>query len=321
MQGLLSNAAVIGIAGVCTLGAIATSVPREYLKEGHFGTVIWDRVVESLGLNPAFPFPGVQEMFNCKKYIPQGMQPGIGDDNGHCIFIDYINTHNIPIGAMKGELYGCVYETAMRKAFFKIVARYPAEALKTFVYYKPRYIVWSIALNLQFNFSGDQTMRYYSAGPKVTPYPLIDIWLLLASLATAFVYFSVAAIKVGEMLHIAGVILFAVLFTLPSYFAVWAMPPTSADLLLFCLMALGLMLGAVLLVTHETLRRIYAFAGCGKIPALGARLGSTGNRKRSCDIQGSGNDALRRIDVSDSHAVKFTRDSRLPSIEWAAVPR
>jgi hypothetical protein len=68
--------AVMGAAALGLLAVIAGSVPHQYLTQGRFGTVIWQRVTESLGLNPAWPFPGTQQMFDCKKYVPHGLEPG-----------------------------------------------------------------------------------------------------------------------------------------------------------------------------------------------------------------------------------------------------
>jgi hypothetical protein len=43
-------------------------------------------------------------------------------------------------------------------------------------------------------------------------------------------------------------------FTLPSYFAAWASPPTAADLLLYCLFGLGLAAGVMLVAVRSALR-------------------------------------------------------------------
>ena len=44
------------------------------------------------------------------------------------------------------------------------------------------------------------------------------------------------------------------LFTMPSYLAAWAMPHTSADLLFYCLFAVGLVLGAMLIKLRRILQ-------------------------------------------------------------------
>ena len=244
-RALIDNAALIGLVSVGVLGTIAVSVPSNYVTEGRFGTVIWQRVTESLGLNSSWPFPGVNDMFDCKKYIPEGIQGGTPDANGHCIWLDYVSKHNIPIETIGDKTYGSLYEAALRHAFFKIAARYPGEVLKTFVYYKPRYIVWSIAQSLRFNFAADQAMAVNPAGPRVVSYPPLAVGLLLFSLGVALAYFSIETVTFSDIARIAGVTLLSALFTLPTYFAVWAVPHTSADLLLYCLFACGLALSAI----------------------------------------------------------------------------
>ena len=185
--------------------------------------------------------------------MPQGLQPGTLDENGHCIWFDYVLKHHIPIETAGDKVLGGSYETAMREAFFKIAARYPAEVLKTFVYYKPQRIVTSISRSLRFNFGGDQSRARHPAGPPVVPYPPLAIGLLFVSLAVALVHFGIGAVSTAELSRVVGVTLLLVAFTLPTYFAVWALPPLSADLLLYCLFALGLAAGAMLVVARSSL--------------------------------------------------------------------
>jgi len=244
---------VIGLAGVASLSAIAAAVPRDYLTEGRFGPAIWERVTQGLGVNPAWPFAGMNEMFDCKKFIPQGLQRGTGDDNGHCIWFDYVLKHHIPIETAGDRVLGSSYETAMREAFFTIAARYPAEVLKTFIYYKPKRIFISISRSMMFNFGGDQSRARDPAGPPVVPYPPLAIGLLLVSLAVALVHFGIGAVSTAGLSRIVRVTLLLAAFTLPTYFAVWAQPPVSADLLLYCLFGLGLAAGAMLVAARSAL--------------------------------------------------------------------
>jgi hypothetical protein len=157
---------------------------------------------------------------------------------------DYLAKHNIPINPEK--ILDRTYETALREAFFDIAALHPGEVLKTFLFYKPRMIAWSIPRSLRFNFSGDQSRAVKPAGPPLVPYPTVALGLLLASLAVALVHFGIGAVSTAELRRVAGVTLVSVLFTLPTYFAAWAAPQTSADLLLYCLFAVGVAMGTML---------------------------------------------------------------------------
>jgi hypothetical protein len=253
LRALFGKLAVIGLAGVLSLSVIAVAVPRDYLTDGRFGPAIWERVTQGLGMNPAWPFAGVNDMFDCKQFMPQGLQRGMGDENGHCIWFDYVLKHHIPIETAADKVLDSGYETAMREAFFIIAARYPADVLKTFVYYKPRYIAWSIWKSLRFNFAGNQSRAMYPAGPRVVPYPPLAIGLLFVSLAVALVHFGIGAVSAAELSRVVGITLLLVTFTLPTYFAVWASPPTAADLLLYCLFGLGLAGAAMLVAARAAL--------------------------------------------------------------------
>jgi hypothetical protein len=253
LRALFGKLAVIGLAGVASLSAIAVAVPRDYVTEGRFGPAIWERVTQGLGTNPAWPFPGVADMFDCKEFMPQGLQRGMRDDNGHCIWFAYVVKHHIPIETAPDRVLDGTYETAMREAFFTVAARYPAEVLKTFIYYKPQRIVTSIRKSLSFNFGGDQSRARDPAGPPVVPYPPLAIGLLFVSLAVALVHFGIGAVSTAELSRIVGVTLFLAALTLPTYFAVWASPAVAADLLLYCLFGLGLAAGVMLVAVRSAL--------------------------------------------------------------------
>ena len=155
----------------------------------------------------------------------------------------------------------------MREAFFTIAARYPADVLKTFVYYKPQYIVTSIWRSMRFNFGGDQSRAKDPAGAPVVPYPPLAIGLLFVSLAVALVHFGIGAVSTAELSRIMGVTLLLAAFTLPTYFAVWASPPVAADLLLYCLFGLGLAAGAMLVAVRSALSPLHSWrsrAGTGE---------------------------------------------------------
>lgn len=255
LQPLVFNFAVIGLASLTLLIGIILAVPRQYLTEGRFGTVVWQRVTESLGVHPAWPWPGVNDMFDCKKYVPQGIEAGTSDSNGGCIWFDYVTRHKIPIETLGDKSFGKLYEIALREAFFKIAARYPAEVLETFVYYKAAYIVPSITQSVRFNFEGDQAKALLPKGLRVIPYPQLAIGLLIASVAVVCVFFGFTAVATTELGAVAGVALLLTLFTMPAYLAAWAMPHTAADLLFYCIFYVGLALGAILIGVRAALRR------------------------------------------------------------------
>src|SRR5262249_2633907 len=173
LRALSGNLAVVGLVSVSVLAAIAVSVPRNYLTEGRFGTVVWSRVTLGIAaVHPAWPFPGVNDMFDCKTYLVEGFLRGGDDKNGICILLDYAAKHNIPMETIGDKTGGSLYETALREAFFKIAAQYPGEVLETFLYYKPLNIFASITESLRFNFDGDQAKAVTNRASPLDPPPL-----------------------------------------------------------------------------------------------------------------------------------------------------
>jgi hypothetical protein len=234
--------AILVLVPVVLVGTIALLVPRDYLTEGRFGTVVWHRVFTSLGWNPAYPFPGVNEMFDCKRYIPEGIGPGITDRNGNCIWWDYTIRHHISEHDTVNGTYGGRYETAAREAFFKIARRYPRDVWATFFYYKPPLILDSLRASIKMDLNA---------------YPPLAIGLLVTALANLLFYFcSPAGQPTANTRWVAGLTLLCAAFSIPQLLVVWAIPNTAADLFFFCVFGAGLTLGtAVAAGTWLALRR------------------------------------------------------------------
>jgi tetrahydromethanopterin S-methyltransferase subunit B len=227
----LRKAAYMTIVGTAFVGLLMLSVSKDYLRNGRFTETVWHRIFVSLGLNPAWPYGNVREMFDCSRYIPEGLVSGGDDRNGHCIWMDYAIRHNIPVASAVTMTYDREYDKALREAFFKILRLYPREVLETFFYEKPQYIVWSIAQSLDIKLVGVQ--------------PALR-WLLVASLVNllAFTLLSPISSSNSHLIIAGATILLAAFSTLP-YIAVWAMPHTSGDLLLLSLFGLGLTATAI----------------------------------------------------------------------------
>jgi hypothetical protein len=241
-------AAIIG-AGLLIWGAIGVSMPS-YVTEGRFGTSIWQRITESLGVSPAWPYPGVDAMFHCPN-LPNGFLSGADDQNGICMWYDYANRHGIPALEIRTGTQGPLYETALREAFFRIAANNTQEVLRTFLYYKPLLIPSTLADSLRLNFNADQSKSINPGGPKVIPYQSTAVGLLLLSLLVMLATVIGAPIILEELPRWTARILILALSATPAYFAAWALPHTIADLILYCLMAVGLLLnGAMLGVKH-----------------------------------------------------------------------
>ncbi len=239
---LLGKGGYLTLVSMAFVGLLMLSVSHGYIANGRFTETIWHRIFVSLGLNPQWPYGDVRTIYQCGPYIPEGIVPGADDRNGHCILWSYAIAHHIPIDEVPTMTYGGKYDAILRDAFFHIAHLYPVQVLQTFILYKPGYIFWSMGVTADFALAG--------AG-------FVLISLLIASLCNLAVFAWVAwpsLLRVGAPVAIAIGLLG--LFSLPPYFAVWAMPHTSADLFLYCLLAVGLAAGAGIEKIHEVMSHL-----------------------------------------------------------------
>lgn len=223
----LQKAAVMVLVAAGFVGVLMLSMSRDYLRSGRFTETVWHRVFVSLGVSPSWPYAGLRETYDCRRYKPDGLVPGTEDGNGHCIFWAHAQKQHMPFAVAAPMTYGRGYDAALRDAFFDIVRSHPGEAAKTFFYYKPRLVFASIAESLDFKVSAKRPA-------------LVAIFVL--TLAN-FILFLWAASPNAVAARYADVGVAAALlsaFTVLPYIVVWAMPHTSADLLLLCIFGLGL---------------------------------------------------------------------------------
>ena len=142
----------------------------------------------------------------------------------------------------------------MREAFFTVAARYPADVLKTFIYYKPLYIVSSIRRSMRFNLAGDQSRARDPAGPRVFPYPPLS-----DRSAVCF-----ACCRAGSFRHWRGVDGGAVAgrerhafiggVHVADLFRGLGIAVHRRDLLFYCIFGLGLAAGAMLVAARRPCR-------------------------------------------------------------------
>jgi hypothetical protein len=222
----LRKLATMVAVGIAFVGLLVLSVSSSYLTDGRFTETVWHRIFLSYGVSREWPFGNVRELYDCKRYIPEGIVRGSEDRNAHCIWWDYATKHNIPVDTAVTKTYGREYDVALREAFFNILRLYPGESLRAFFYYKPRFIAWSIAQSLDIKLTGVQ--------------PAL-IWLLAAALGNLLVFALIPwpPSSSNSMLVAGATVLFASFSILP-YLAVWGLPHTTGDLLLYCIFGLAL---------------------------------------------------------------------------------
>jgi hypothetical protein len=150
---LMKKAAFSVIFGALIYCAFYAWTPSAYKETGRVGDLFWNRLFVGVGLNPAWPFGNLKEVYSgCQKYIPGGLRPGLLDQNGHCVWEVYVEAHGMPPAKIQEELYGAQYEHAMREAFVNLLLNYPRETLKTFLYYKPLMVINTIRETFKFQF-------------------------------------------------------------------------------------------------------------------------------------------------------------------------
>ena len=221
---LVNKAAAMLLVAAAFVGALVLFLSKDYVKAGRFSETIWHRVFVSLGVSPEWPFGNLRQIYDCS---PHRLVAGTEDQNGICVFEVYAAKHEIPYAVASKLTYGREYDAALRKAFFDILRMYPAEMLRTFVYYKPRMILSSLEELAQLELR------------RTNP---VLVFLFSATLANLLAFALMSPLGLNNTAMIAGAaVLLAGFSTLP-YIAVWAMPHTSGDLFLLCLFSVGLLL-------------------------------------------------------------------------------
>jgi hypothetical protein len=229
---LRQKATVIGVVGLVFVGSLLVSLPSRYVRDGRLTTIVWHRAIISLGLNPAWPFGNLREVYDCKiGGIPEGLVGGTADRNGHCIWWHYLVAHSIPTEGAITATYSSRYESAMRTEFFNIAGVYPYDVFITFFFYKPEWLIRAI--------------KYLVLNPMLHSHILLV--LVLAGFANFLGFLAIPASRSTRRMTLRLMTL-GVLFgitSIPTYLVAWATPHTVADLLFYCLFCIGMGLDAV----------------------------------------------------------------------------
>jgi hypothetical protein len=244
LQSLRREASVVALVGTIFVALLLLALPSPYLRDGRLTTVFWDRPVISLGVNPAWPYDNLREIYDCTRDIPQGLVAGVVDRNSHCIWWHWVRAGNIPAEVAISELYGSRFDAVLRAAFFNIARLYPREVLTTLFCHKPKWIL--------------QSMEYLTLNPAVH-FSILNV-LVIAGFVNflGFLVLPASASTRSMMLHLTALGALFAISTIPSYLIAWAMPHTTADLLFFCLFCVVLGLSAVIQPMRATVRRASA---------------------------------------------------------------
>jgi hypothetical protein len=122
--------------------------PSAYRDAGMTSEVFWHRAFSTLGVHPDWPYGNLATTFDCKVGIPEGLQPGPIDRNGHCAYFAGVNK-----GAEPGPINGMQYEKILRQAFWEVVRQYPLQVLETYLRYKPLLIRQTLSTSTELDIS------------------------------------------------------------------------------------------------------------------------------------------------------------------------
>jgi hypothetical protein len=223
--------------GVVFLSIMIASAPY-YLSTGRIGGIIWHRAFISFSIHPEWPFGNLRDVYQCEKYIPEGLQrTGNADRNGHCVWMAYPPNQTRPIHEVQEKTYGPEYEGVLRRAVFSVIFSYPRQALELYLYYKPIIVATTLRAALDW--------KLYSVPPPILFFAVLQV--------AVFVWFYVVSatttpFKASTMF---GVIALFFLFSLAPQLVAWASLWTSPDLIFY--MYAAFLIVAALIVQTSTL--------------------------------------------------------------------
>jgi hypothetical protein len=194
--------------------------------------VIWHRVFISFVAHPEWPFGNLRDVYDCTKYIPEGLYRGRpADRNGHCVWLAYPPNQARPIQAVQDGTYGSEYETVLRHAYFNVIFSYPRQALELYFYYKPALIAAALWQGLHWRL-------------EFVPPSILSLTVLQAVLLAWFVAAGAAKTPFSAMTTFGTLALFFAfslapqLVGLPSLYA-------AADLICYMYAALVLVFALI----------------------------------------------------------------------------
>jgi hypothetical protein len=230
---LLSGFCMVGL-GVGFFSVLIFLLPANYIAEGRVTGLVWHRAFISLGLNPAWPFGNLRDIYDCHHapFPPgSGLEPGVLDRNGECVWFNYTYEHHLPPDVPNPA----IYEKVMRDAFFNVLRLYPRQVLETYIYYKPPLVLGCMkqGIELDLNLNG---------------YRLRLKCLLVMGFANLLVFLLIGspASDPARTLRLCGITLLFALFSIPTYFFAWAGSAQTPDLRLYIIVAFGATLAALI---------------------------------------------------------------------------
>jgi hypothetical protein len=132
---LLCKAGVSACACALSIAFVVTALPA-YVHSGRLFGNFWHRAFSTLSVHPDWPFGNLAKVYDCTKYLPQGLSRKIPDANGQCVWLAYPPNAKRPPGDVNRDLYGGEYEKVVRQAYFYVLAHYPRQVFETYAFLK-----------------------------------------------------------------------------------------------------------------------------------------------------------------------------------------
>jgi hypothetical protein len=255
---LLTKTAAIGAAFALWTVFVAVELPA-YAKSDRVVGNFWHRTFGSLALSPQWPFGNLRQVYDCTAYIPEGLNRQDMDRNGHCVWWVYPPNKTRSVKEVMAGVYGAEYEKAIRQAFFYVVAHYPRQVFKLYVYEKSRYILLVLGEAVHASFGLPRALMtkalFSLPGAPVSK----TLFAIVAAQGLLVVGFILVLAAVDRSIVDRRLLIFPIFFVAslaPLYFA-FANYWTTADtvVLFYCCLAL-----AVVLVLQRALTMVSAGA-------------------------------------------------------------
>ncbi len=132
---LLRNAAIVA-AAFAFCAVIVTAALPAYLQTGRLFGNFWHRAFATFSADSDWPYGDLRAVYDCTKFIPEGLNNQNDDRNGHCIWWIYPPNAKRPANEISNGIYGREYETAVRNAYFYVLIHYPKQVFRLYFYVK-----------------------------------------------------------------------------------------------------------------------------------------------------------------------------------------
>jgi hypothetical protein len=240
LTALAGKAAAIGAALVLWAIFVVNVLPA-YVHTGRTFGNVWHRAFVSFAAHPQWPFGNLRQVYDCTRYIPEGLNQQQPDRNGHCVWWAYPPNQTRPANEVMAGVYSGEYEAVMRNAVFYVATHYPRQTFELYAYIKTGFIrdVLVAAWHDLFDLAHGPVTKAVRGIVAMQGLLFVGFVLLLAAIDRSIVDRRLAIVPVFFAASLA-----------PLYVA-WANYWTSADTvaLFYCCLALAALLAAQLIMT------------------------------------------------------------------------